>query len=397
MTTNVQLRNIIMIKLNTLRHKSMSRTTSTDCGIAGFLCTLMTLLLLASCSLQPADYPTPDEPTANSDRLIVVCEGLWGMDNSSLSLIDHGVLTNRWFQQQNRGQHLGDTGLDILQINDTLIAISVNWSNIIQYIRPDGTAIAATENIPNNRRLATDGKGFLYITSYADKGYVAKIDLRTKQIVDTCHVGYEPEGIAYYDGRLYIANTGGYSSQTKDHGYEQTVSVVDAPTMRELRRIDTGCKNLYGIMSQSGQYICINSAGDMYHIPPRCIVLNMANDEFRVYDFPATYNCAYHNRFYVIGSSYSYITSTYTYSAHTISLPSLEASEGLADYNAANETIMNMQSPYAIYISPLSGHMYVSDARSYATNGYVYEFDRQGVQLKRYLLRGVNPGRIIAM
>ena len=57
------------------------------------------------------------------------------MDNSSLSLIDHGVLTNRWFQQQNPGQHLGDTGNDILHINDTLIAISVNWSNIIQYIR----------------------------------------------------------------------------------------------------------------------------------------------------------------------------------------------------------------------------------------------------------------------
>ena len=164
MTTNVQLRNIIMIILNTLRHKSMSRPTSTDCGIAGFLCTLMTLLLLASCSLQPADYPTPDEPTADSDRLIVLCEGLWGMDNSSLSLIDHGVLTNRWFQQQNPGRHLGDTGNDILHINDTLIAISVNWSNIIQYIRPDGTAIAATENIPNNRRLATDGKGFLYVT-----------------------------------------------------------------------------------------------------------------------------------------------------------------------------------------------------------------------------------------
>ena len=164
MTTNVQLRNIIMIKLNTLRHKSMSHTTSTDCGIAGFLCTFMTLLLLASCSLQPADYPTPDEPTADSDRLIVVCEGLWGMDNSSLSLIDHVVLSIRWLQQQTLGLHLVDIGLDKLQIIYSLIAISVNWSNIIQYIRPDGTAIAATENIPNNRRLATDGKGFLYVT-----------------------------------------------------------------------------------------------------------------------------------------------------------------------------------------------------------------------------------------
>ena len=165
--------------------------------------------LLAACSLEPADYPTPTEPTADSDRLIILCEGLWGMDNSSLSLLDHGVLTNRWFQQQNPGRHLGDTGNDILQVNDTLIAISVNWSNIIQYINLEGKAVAATENIPNNRRLATDNNGFLYVTSYADNGYVAKIDLRTKEIVDTCHVGYEPEGIAYYDGRLYIANTGG--------------------------------------------------------------------------------------------------------------------------------------------------------------------------------------------
>ena len=200
-----------------------------------FLCALCLLFsaLLAACSLEPADdTPTKGEPTANDDRLLILCEGLWGMNNASLSLLDHGVLTNHWFQQQNPGERLGDTANDILQVNDTLIAISVNWSNIVQYIRPDGTAIAATENIPNNRRLATDGRGFLYVTSYADHGYVAKIDLRTKLVVDTCHVGYEPEGIAYYDGRLYVANTGGYSTQTQDHGYEQTVSVVDAQTMQ---------------------------------------------------------------------------------------------------------------------------------------------------------------------
>ena len=286
---------------------------------------LLTVSLLTACSLEPADYPTPSEPKADSDRLIVLCEGLWGMDNSSLSLIDNGVLTNRWFQQQNPGRHLGDTGNDILQVNDTLIAISVNWSNIVQYIHPDGTAIAATENIPNNRRLATDHNGYLYVTSYADNGYVAKVDLRTKQVVDTCHVGREPEGIAYYDGRLYVANTGGYATQTKDHDYEQTVSVVDAQTMRELRRIDTGYKNLYGKPAQWGQYLCINAAGDYYNQPPQCIILNMANDEFRTFSFPATYCCAYQGTFYIIGSAYSYITEAYAFSAHTISLPSMEA------------------------------------------------------------------------
>lgn len=354
-------------------------------------------ILLAACTLEPSDYADDSVPTADSDSLIVLCEGLWGMDNSSLSLIDHGTLTNRWFQQQNPGRHLGDTGNDILQVNDTLLAISVNWSNIIQYIRPDGTAVAATENIPNNRRLATDGKGFLYVTSYADHGYVAKIDLRTKQIVDTCHVGYEPEGIAYWDGRLYIANTGGYSTQTQDHGYEQTVSVVDAQTMRELRRIDTGCPNLYGTMTTSGQYACINSAGDYYTVQPRTVVLNMASDEFRTYPFPATYSCTAHNKFYLVGSSYSYITGQYEYSMHAIALPSLEAEEGLAEYAKAEETIRGMQSPYGLYISPYSLHLYASDARAYATNGYVHEFAADGTPVKRYLLRGVNPSRFVAV
>ena len=146
-------------------------------------CAVLCVWLLASCSLEPADdTPTDSKPTANADRLLILCEGLWGMNNASLSLLDHGVLTNHWFRQQNPGERLGDTANDILQVNDTLIAISVNWSNIVQYIRPDGTAIAATENIPNNRRMATDHRGFLYVTSYADHGYVAKIDLRTKLV-----------------------------------------------------------------------------------------------------------------------------------------------------------------------------------------------------------------------
>ena len=226
---------------------------------------------------------------------------------------------------------------------------------------------------------------------------MAKIDLHTKLVVDTCHVGYEPEGIAYYDGRLYVANTGGYSTQTQDHGYEQTVSVVDAQTMRELRRIDTGCKNLYGAVAKWREWLCINAAGDMYNTPPHTVVLNMASEEFRVYDFASTYCCAAQGRFYCLGSAYSHLTGEYAYSTHTIALPSLAASEGLADYAAADSVIASMQSPYAIYISPFSAHMYVSDARAYATNGYVYEFSPTGALLNRYLLRGVNPSRFVAL
>ncbi len=359
------------------------------------ICLVMLVILLSGCRMEVNDEVVISTPTKTEDKLLILCEGLWGMDNSCISYLDQGTLVNKWYQKQNPKHRLGDTGNDIIQVNDTLIAISVNWSNIIQYIYPDGRAIAATEDIPNNRKLATDGD-YLYCTSYANHGYVAKVDVRTKEIVDTCHVGYEPEGIAYYKGRLFVANTGGYSFQ-EGHEYESTISVIDAQTMKELKRIDTGCINLFGKMSQCGQFICINSCGDYYDVAPRSVVLNMESEEFKVFDFPATYNCTYNGKFYTIGSAYSYNTVEYQYSMHTISLPSMQVEEGLSEYAEAQPVIEKMQSPYGIYISPYSGHLYVSDARSYATNAYVFEFDRQGQQLNKYYLDGLNPAHFLAL
>lgn len=359
------------------------------------ICLVMLVILFSGCRMEVNDEVVISTPTKTEDKLLILCEGLWGMDNSCISYLDQGTLVNKWYQKQNPKHRLGDTGNDIIQVNDTLIAISVNWSNIIQYIRPDGTAIAATEDIPNNRKLATDGE-YLYCTSYANDGYVAKIDLRTKKIVDTCPVGYEPEGIACYRGRLFVANTGGYSSQA-NHDYESTISVIDAQTMKELKRIDTGCINLFGNMSQEGQFLCINSVGDYYKVPGRSIVLNMESEEFRVFDFPVTYNCSYGGKFYAIGSAFSYLSGTYDFSVHTIQLPSLRVEDGLGEYDAAMPTIKQMQSPYGIYISPHSGHLYVSDSRGYATNGYVYEFDRDGSLLNKYSLKGINPAHFLAL
>ena len=227
-----------------------------------FLIYLLPLMLLASCSSDDApDHETPViDPVLTGEDLIVCNEGNWQSDNGQLSYYNSatGELTNQWFRSTN-GTKLGDTPNDILQVNDTLIAIAVNWSNIIQYIHPDGTECGATENVPNNRRMCSDGT-FLYITSYAhkcgdktfEKGYVAKIDIRTKEVVATCEVGWEPEAVKLYDGRLYVCNTGGYAF-SENHEYETTIEVVDAKTMQSLRKIDTGCINLYGEASQAGQ------------------------------------------------------------------------------------------------------------------------------------------------
>ena len=78
------------------------------------------------------------------EKLILLNEGMWQADNGRVTYFeDDHVVSNQWFRDKN-GMKIGDTPNDIIQVNDNLIAIAVNWSNIVQFIRPDGTAVAAT-------------------------------------------------------------------------------------------------------------------------------------------------------------------------------------------------------------------------------------------------------------
>ena len=337
------------------------------------------------------------------ENLIICNEGNWQSDNGQLSFFDGSTntVTNKWFRSVN-GIKLGDTPNDILQVNDTLIVIAVNWSNILQYIRPDGTACGATEDVPNNRRMCSDGE-YIYLTSYAHKcgdqtftkGYVAKIDVRTKKVVATCEVGWEPEGIRLYKGRLYVANTGGYSF-SESHEYETTVSVIDSKTMKVIQTIDTECINLYGEMSQAGQYLCINSCGDYYDIRPKTVILDCETNTVKTLDFACTYNTTDGKLFYIVGSDYSYNTGEYNYNVTTINPATMEYTKGIY-CDEVTQKLNELTSPYEIYISPYTGNIYFTDAGSFASAGYLYGYSKDGTQLFKRQKVYINPSHLLAL
>lgn len=360
-------------------------------------------LFFAACSDENGEENVIPKREVIGENLIICNEGNYQSDNGQLSYYDGtvGVLTNKWFRQVN-GSKLGDTPNDIIQVNDTLIAIAVNWSNIIQYIHPDGTACGATENVPNNRRMCADGN-YLYITSYAhkcgnqtfEKGYVAKIDVRTKQVVATCEVGWEPEGVRLYDGKLYVANTGGYAF-SENHAYETTVQVVDAETMKSIKTIDTGCINLYGEMSQAGQYLCINSCGDYYNVKPKTVIVDCKTDEVKTFDFPATYNSTDGDVFYTVGSEFSYNTGESVYSIKTINPKTQEVKDGIF-CEAITQKIKEITSPYELYVSPYTKNVYFTDANSYGSAGYLYGYTKEGQPVFAPQKVYVNPAHILAL
>lgn len=350
----------------------------------------------------------------SQEKIILLNEGYWQSDNARLTYFEDGrIVSNRWFRDIN-GTKIGDTPTDILQINDNLIAIAVNWSNIVQFITPSGKAVAATEDVPNNRKLATDGR-YVYVTSYAHecgamtftKGFVAKIDTETFKVVAATEVGYEPEGIACYDGHLFVANSGGYAFQ-ENHDYETTVSIIDAATMEVVRTVDTGCANLYGKMSQSGRFLMINSAGDYYDHPACSIVLDCQkaidgeDNCFTVLPFPATHSTATRDgKFLCIGTAFSYLTGSYEFSHHTVSPEEVMASGGTSGVGESfpgtvAEDIGRFMQPYALYMNPYTGYIYATDAAGYASGGKMMQWDSNGKRLGEYGVY-INPGTLLAL
>ena len=352
------------------------------------------------------------------EKLILLNEGMWQADNGRVTYFeDDHVVSNQWFRDKN-SMKIGDTPNDIIQVNDNLIAIAVNWSNIVQFITPEGVAVAATEDIPNNRKLCSDGQ-YVYVTSYGheclttngykyfEKGYVAKIDVTTFKVVAATEVGYEPEGIALYSGRLFVANTGGYAAQ-EDHDYETTVSIVNAETMEIEQTIDTHIPNLYGKMSQSGRYLCINSPGDYYEVPAAGLIFDCQKaldgnaDCFVKFDAAVTYNCTTREgQFLAVGSSFSYLTGDYEFNYFTIDPETVIDTNGksgitqslpgslLSDY-------LEMNQPYGIYVNPYTGYIYGTDASLFEDAGFLYQWSPEGQLLGKHKVY-VNPGHFLAL
>lgn len=344
--------------------------------------------------------------------------GNWQADNGRISYFENGtVMSNQWFRDMN-GYKLGDTPNDIIQVNDNLIAIAINWSNIVQFITPEGRAVAATEDVPNNRKLASDGR-YVYISSYGHecgtvdgmkeftKGYVAKIDINTFKVVAATEVGYEPEGIAYYKGHLFVANTGGYAFQ-EDHEYETTVSILDAETMTLVRTVDTRQINLYGKMSQSGKYLCINSPGNYYDIQAAAIIFDcdkalQGNDDcFVSLPYAATYNCTTRDgKFLAVGSRYSYYTGEYQFNYITIDPEEVMMSNGSSGVEQSLpgtvlEDIKKISMPYGIYVNPYTGYIYATDAGEFVSGGALYQWSPEGLLLGKHKVY-INPAHFLAL
>jgi sugar lactone lactonase YvrE len=61
------------------------------------------------------------------------------------------------------------------------------------------------------------------------------------------------------------------------------------------------------------------------------------------------------------------------------------------------EKIASLTSPYELYVSPYTGNIYFTDAKSYATAGYLYGYTPEGSEVFAPQKVYINPAHILAI
>ena len=205
------------------------------------------------------------ENNGNFSKLYILNEGAYP-GASTLDLLDfkNKKYCTDIFAQANPEvvQGLGNTGND-LAIADGKLWVLLNASNQVAVLHLPDAKLEKVIEVEAPRFIVNEGK-YAYITSYGGAVYgaeemvpgkVYRID-RTSYAVSTVEVGYQPEGLAVLNGKLYVANSGGYNWV-----HDNRISVIDLATFKLEKHIEAPMTNLFQMYATKDK-IWVSSYGE---------------------------------------------------------------------------------------------------------------------------------------
>lgn len=336
-------------------------------------------LIFSSCK---KDDPTIKGNIQLKNGMMVMCEGLYQQNNSSLSFINFNsgvALNNFFFQTSNR--ILGDTGNDMKRYGGKIYAI-MNGSSTVEVISGvTGISIKQIEMVENG--VAKQPRSVAF---YEDKilvscydGFVDVIDTSSLEVEQRIHVGSNPEGLAVSNDKLFVANSGGLNFPNVD----STVSVVNLSTFTEELKVTVG-PNPVGVEVDNQGDVYVITRGDFGSIPSRLNKINPTSFAVTNFTFDAS-SIAKMNGNFLIG-----------YSDFSTGDNQVGIFDPVGDVMTTSNflDLTGVQSLYGISYHPGLNRIFVSDAMDFVTTGYIFEFDGSGAQVNSYHV-GLNPSKVV--
>lgn len=350
---------------------------------------VLALLLLFSCRKEEMIVPPEVKPVAPGGEeneitgFYLLNEGNMGSNKATIDYFDYesGNYNKNIFAERNPGvvKELGDVGNDI-QIYGSKLYIAVNCSHFVEVMDSKTAKHIATIPIPNCRYIEFEGR-YAYVTSYAGPveidpnarlGYVAKVDTATLEVVAECTVGYQPEDMVICNGKLYVANSGGY----RVPDYDNRVFVIDLESFQVVKTMEVGI-NLHRMVQDAYGNIYISSRGDYYGTPSKTFIIDSNRDIVTdtLHTLPNSNMVAGGDSLYVLGNEFNYTTNSYTISYAIYDM----VQKRIVSRNFISDgTEKKIKTPYGLAFNPQTREIFVTDAGDYVTPGVLYCFDRYG-------------------
>ncbi|GAE21549.1 YncE family protein [Bacteroides pyogenes] len=374
-----------------------------------YSCLLLAHVLATSCREDQEMILSENIPTGFPEVVdgyygfYLLNEGNMGSNKATLDYFDFstGVYKRNIYAERNPTvpKEMGDVGNDIAIYRNRLYAV-INCSNKVEVIDVTTTRRIGQIEIPNCRFIKFHGD-YAYVTSYAGPvkidpnytqiGYVAKVDLTTLKEVDRCLVGFQPDELEIVEGKIYVANSGGYMGADQTTGYERTVSVVDLATFKEERRIDVAY-NLERIKADPRGNLWVSSRGDYKQLPARLFFIDRERQEVTdTIPIAATNYWIDDDYLYAYGTEWSHITQSWDI---TYSIVDTRTHEIITRHIITDGTDKQIEKPYGIMVNPVNKNIYITDAGNYVSPGVLFCFSAAGKQ--RWAVRAGNiPGHFV--
>mgnify|MGYP001775851476 CR=1 FL=1 len=350
---------------------------------------VLALLLLFSCRKEEMIVPPEVKPVAPGGEeneitgFYLLNEGNMGSNKATIDYFDYesGNYNKNIFAERNPGvvKELGDVGNDI-QIYGSKLYIAVNCSHFVEVMDSKTAKHIATIPIPNCRYIEFEGR-YAYVTSYAGPveidpnarlGYVAKVDTATLEVVAECTVGYQPEDMVICNGKLYVANSGGY----RVPNYDNRVFVIDLESFQVVKTMEVGI-NLHRMVQDAYGNIYVSSRGDYYGTPSKTFIIDSNRDIVTdtLHTLPNSNMVAGGDSLYVLSNEFNYTTNSYTISYAVYDM----VQKRIVSRNFISDgTEKKIKTPYGLAVNPQTREIFVTDAGDYVTPGMLYCFDRYG-------------------
>lgn len=351
---------------------------------------LATVLFLSACKKDKALTPVKAQEIVGTKGVYMLCEGLWGQNNSAISYYD--IATNKAekdiYSKVNK-TNLGETANDLKAYGSKMYCVvSGTQGEAKSFVDiMDIATCKSLKRIPFN----TTNDGFMprYITFYKNKAYVSRYDGKISRI-DTGTLAVDGElqlmngtnkaegleGLAVANGKLYVTNSW---HPYYPNGLRSKVTVIDLNSFTKIKDIEVGNNPVRIAAAANGELYTItwNALGESNK--PSLVRINSTTDaviekeEFLQWDYLNSMAIAKDQAWLGINGQ-----------VRAINLATGKLGSNLITDGTAISTM------YGLTINPFDQSIVVADAEGHNGNvGKAYVFGLDGKQKYAFATAGL--------